>query len=201
MSRASLGAVAGWRRWVHVALALALAVTVVVPVLPADWMGGLPRRMAGWMRKISVQQYWGMYAPYPSTSHTYMILTAHWPDGTTEPLPEAAEAEAGWGTTWLLRKDRTAIWRHYANAKPKGPNRNRDWYLRGVCVREARRRGQIPDKIVMEQVTRRFAPPNAVRSGKLALGRPRRRQVAVQSCRQRSVRAMIDADPFRSHTS
>ncbi len=190
------------RWWGRVRLALealwvlALASAIVLPVLPGEALRPVRDVLVRLERTVSVQQHWAMYAPHPQLSHAEMVLSATWPDGSVEDLEEARLAKRAFGTTWFGRKTRSDIWRFYANVRPRKANRDRAWYLRMVCVREARRTGVVPKEIVMHQVRRRFAPPSAVRSGKLPLGRPRTRLVARQSCTQRSVRAMIDADPF-----
>ncbi len=56
----------------------------------------------------------------------------------------------------------------------------------------------MPEKIVMEQVRRRFAPPEKVRAGHSGLGRPRRSLVTVQYCKVKRVRMMMEADPILS---
>ncbi len=173
-----------------------LAGAILVPFLPGEAVRPFRDAVVRAERAVSVQQHWGMYAPHPELSQAYMELSAVWPDGSVTELEETEAARNGWGTTWFGRKTRRDIWRYYARLHPTRPNRNRAWYLRMVCVREARRTGRIPREIRMRQVMRRFAPPRAVRSGKLPLGRPRVRDVARQSCTQRSVRAMIHADPF-----
>ena len=174
---------------------LALATFIVCPALPGDY-GGFKQTIAGWERQVSVKQQWRMYAPNPSRSQTYMNLTAVYGDDTRVELEETVQERGGWGTHWLWDKTRADIWRYYANFNPKKRNINRTWYLKGVCVREARR-GPIPDKISMEHVKRRFAPPDRVRQGTLGLGRPIRRMVTVQYCKAPEVRKMIEADRAR----
>lgn len=175
-----------------------LGLVIVLPNLPAEWMPGpvseLVSKVAGWTRQVSVVQSWKMYAPNPQRAQSYMNLTAHYPDGTTADLEETLQERDGWTTNYAWNKTRQDIWRHYANFHPKRANEHRKWYLRGVCVREARR-GRMPDKIVMEQVTRRFAPPDKVAEGHPGLGRPRKRLVTVAYCKVKLVRDMLEADP------
>lgn len=178
---------------------LALCAMVVVPNLPAAWVGGAwSSTVAAWLRQVSFVQSWRMYAPNPQRAQTYMNLTAHYEDGTSEPLWETEQERGGWGTVWAWDKTREDIWRHYANFHPKSHNEHRTWYLRSVCVREARR-GRIPEKIVMEQVTRGFAHPDKVAAGKPALGRRRVELVTVAYCKVKLVREMIEAD--RAHAA
>lgn len=177
-------------------LVLALAGVIVVPNLPAHWVGPWSSTLAGWLRTVSFVQSWRMYAPNPQRAQTYMNLTAHYEDGSVAMLWETEQERHGWGTVWAWNKSREDIWRHYANFHPKRANEHRTWYLRGVCVREART-GRVPDKIVMEQVTRGFTHPAKVAKGRPALGRPRRQLVTVAYCKVKQVREMIEADQQR----
>ncbi|MCA9655595.1 MAG: hypothetical protein H6712_00875 [Myxococcales bacterium] len=177
---------------------LLLGLVIVLPNLPSDWLPGAlgegVSAIANATRQVSVVQSWKMYAPNPQRAQTYMNLTAHYADGSTGDLEETLQERGGWSTHFAWDKTRIDIWRHYANFHPKRSSEHRKWYLRAVCVREARR-GNMPDKIVMEQVTRRFAPPDQVAQGHPGLGRPRRRLVTVQYCKVKAVREMLDADP------
>ncbi|MCX4242426.1 hypothetical protein [Paraliomyxa miuraensis] len=175
---------------------LAVVVVIVGPNLPTDWVGAWSSELGGKLRQVSFVQSWRMYAPNPQRAQTYMNLTAHYEDGTTRPLWETEQERNGWGTVWAWNKSREDIWRHYANFHPKRANDHRTWYLRAVCVREARQ-GPVPEKIVMEQVTRRFARPEEVAAGKPALGRSRRALVTVAYCKVKQVREMIEDDQRR----
>jgi len=175
---------------------LALAGLVVVPNFPAEWVGEWSSTLAGGLRRVSFVQSWRMYAPNPQRAQSYMNLTAHYDDGTTQALWETEQERGGWGTVWAWDKTREDIWRHYANFHPKSANEHRTWYLRAVCVREARK-GRVPDKIVMEQVTRGFTHPDKVAAGKPALGRRKVELVTVAYCKAKQVREMIDADAER----
>lgn len=191
---------AGWARALvraaRVVGVLALATIVVVPNLPSEWTGDWSSTLAGGLRQLSFVQSWRMYAPNPQRAQTYMNLTAHYDDGTTAELWETGQERGGWGTVWAWNKSREDIWRHYANFHPKSANEHRTWYLRGVCVREART-GRIPDKIVMEHVTRGFTHPAKVAAGKPAFGRPRVELVTVAYCKTKQMREMIAADRER----
>ncbi|MEX1364376.1 MAG: hypothetical protein AB1Z98_14715 [Nannocystaceae bacterium] len=177
---------------------LALGLVIVVPNFPSDWMpervGEAVSTVAGWTRQVSFVQSWQMYAPNPQRAQTYMNLTAHYDDDTTAELEETLQERDGWSTHFAWNKTRKDIWRHYANFHPKRSSEHRKWYLRGVCVREARK-GRLPDKIVMEQVSRRFAPPDKVAQGHAGLGRPRKRLITVAYCKVKIVREMLEADP------
>ncbi len=173
---------------------LALMTMIVAPNLPTKWVGSWTSTLAGWTRPVSFVQSWRMYAPNPQRAQTYMNLTGHYSDGSTAPLEETEQERRGWGTHFAWQKSRVDIWRHYANFHPKRANDHRKWYLRGVCVREARR-GRKPDKIVMEHITRRFTNPTKVAAGAPGLGRRHKRLVTVAYCRTRRVRQMLEVDP------
>lgn len=177
-------------------LVLGLAGVVVMPNVPSAWVGEWASTLGMWLRRVSFLQSWRMYAPNPQRSQSYMNLTAHYEDGTTASLWETEQERGGWGAVWEWEKTREDVWRHYANFHPKSGNEHRTWYLRGVCVREART-GRVPEKIVMEQVTRSFTHPDKVAAGKPALGRPRVELVTVVYCKAKLVREMIEADAAR----
>jgi hypothetical protein len=195
-ARAEAALVRGLSRALRGLGVLALAALVVVPNLPREWVGEWSSLLAGYLRRVSFVQSWRMYAPNPQRAQSYMNLTAHYDDGTTAALWETEQERDGWGTVWAWNKTREDIWRHYANFHPKANNEHRTWYLRAVCVREARR-GRLPDKIVMEQVTRGFTHPHKVAAGKPALGRRRVELVTVAYCKTKQVREMIAADAER----
>ncbi|MCH9681978.1 MAG: hypothetical protein K0V04_11130 [Deltaproteobacteria bacterium] len=180
---------------------LAIASAIVLPNLPGawvgEWVGAQVSTTAGWLRQVSFVQSWRMYAPNPQRAQTYMNLTAQYDDGSSAHLEETRQERHGWGRHFAWDKSRVDIWRHYANFHPKNANDHRKWYLRGVCVREARR-GHMPQKVVMEHVTRRFTNPAKVAKGAPALGRPRKSLVTVGYCRTQRVRQMMDADPLLS---
>lgn len=181
-------------RVLHVLWALSLAAVVVLPALPRS-VGGRPAAtLGGWLRKISIKQHWGMYAPDPQRSQAYLDLTAELADGSEVELEETLVEREGWTTRWAWHKTRMDIWRHYAGFRAKGGNPNRTWYVRGACVREARRRGEPPRRIVVTQVRRRFATPAAVRDGAPGLGPAKRKRLHVQRCDQPGVLRQIQAD-------
>jgi hypothetical protein len=182
-------------RSLHALGVIAIATFVVVPAIPDAWTGGLSGTLGSMLRPLSLKQTWRMYAPDPQRAQSYMKLTARYPDGRERELEETEQARAGWETHFAWHKTRVDIWRYYALAHPKGRNDNRTWYLKGVCVREARR-GDIPEKIVMHQVRRRFPPPDKARQG-AGLGRPRESLVTVQYCKTPEVLGMIESDRQR----
>lgn len=179
---------------------LALGVVVVGLNVPSRYLGErlgqASSELGGQLRSLSFVQSWKMYAPNPQRAQTYMNLTAHYEDGSSVSLWETEQERGGWRTHFAWNKTREDIWRHYANFHPQRANEHRKWYLRGVCVREARA-GRTPDKIIMEQVTRRFTPPHRVAEGAPALGRPQTRLVTVSYCKVKQVREMIEADQAR----
>ena len=186
------------RRSLHLVWALVLGAAVVLPNLPTERFGKLPGMLAGWLRPVSFVQSWRMYAPDPQRSQTYMNLTASYPGGREVELEETIQEKNGWTVTWAGAKTRVDIWRHYANFHGSKRNDNRTWYLRAVCVREARK-GEVPTKITMTQVRRRFTPPERVAEGKPDLGR-RRRLSNVRHwmpCKTKIVMEMIEADQRR----
>ncbi|MDC0715390.1 hypothetical protein [Nannocystis bainbridge] len=179
-------------------LPLALVVLIVGPSLPKAALGEVPSKLAQWQKKISVVQTWNMYAPDPTRAHTYLAVYAEFEDGRRVALPEAAQASAGWGTTWAWQKTRVDIWRYYAVLNPDKPNNNRTWYLRSLCVREALAGAEPPRRIVAERVRRRFTPPDRVRTGKPGLGPVERKPLATIDCKSWPVRDML-ADAQARH--
>lgn len=184
------------KRSAHALFVLALAFFVVAPALPGKVVGPLKGPMSQRLLEISIKQRWQMYAPNPQRAHAYMNLTAHYPDGSERILEETRQEKRGWGTQFAWSKTRVDIWRHYANFSPKKRNRNRTWYLKGVCVREARR-GEVPQRITMYLVRRRLTSPKNVRKGARPLGPKTRQMVTVQYCKTQQVRKMIAADRER----
>jgi len=183
-------------RIAHALVPIAMAMAIVLPTLPAEWLAPLPRMLGRAQLVVGVKQSWGMYAPDPQRSQSYMELWAHYDDGTSEPLEENADLEHGWGTTWAWKKRRLDIWKYYANFSPNKRNDHRTWYLRMVCVREARK-GRVPQKITMHLVKRKFASPTRVMKGAPGLGPPERKLITVQHCRTPPTGEMI-ADDERS---
>jgi hypothetical protein len=183
-------------RLLHALVPITLAAAILLSVVPGEGWGPLPRLLGRAMLVVSVKQSWGMYAPDPQRSHHYMELAARYDDGTEVLLEESVDVERGWGTTWAWQKTRLDIWKFYANFHPKKRNEHRLWYLRMVCVREARN-GLVPEKIMMHHVTRRFTSPGKVRKGSPGLGEPVRTLVTVQHCRTAPVDAMIAEDAAR----
>ncbi len=177
----------------HALVPTAMCVAIVAPALPREHFGEVPGEIARALLFISIKQTWGMYAPDPQRAHLVMDLVAHYDDGTEAPLRESDDLQTAWGTTWAWHKRRVDIWRYYANFNPDKRNDNRTWYLRAVCVREART-GRVPKKITMYQVKRRFTQPGAVARGAEDLGAPERRLVTVAYCRTVPTAEMIAED-------
>lgn len=185
------------RRLITVPLLLALVVGFfVIPSLPGDKLGPLAKtkkETAEQYRRLSISQRWGMYAPDPQRSQSYPALTAVYEDGSKRRLPEYFIAKEGFDTAWAWEKDRNAIWRHHIIHKAKKRNRNRTWYLRGICVREARN-GPAPQRIVMERFRKRFRPPDQVREGRRPMRASKRFLVETVRCDSQVVAKMIAAD-------
>jgi len=180
-------------RILHALVPTALVIAIVAPTLPSERFGPVPGDIARALLFVSVKQTWGMYAPDPQRAQIYMELEAEYDDGSVAALVESEDVERGWGTTWAWKKTRLDIWRFYANFHADRRNDNRTWYLRAVCVREART-GHVPRKLTMYHVKRRFVSPQAVRSGQPALGEPERKLVTVQYCNTSPAREMIAED-------
>lgn len=188
------------RRVVNVIVPLLLGAVMLLAAFPGAKLG--PRLRAGHdrlvelMRPLSLSQSWSMYAPDPGRGHFYMQLVAHDADGTVRVLEDSELAEHGWGTTFFWDRTRMEIWRHTVSGRVDEANRNRTWYLRGVCVREARR-GYDVQRVEMTQVFRRIRSPEQVREGKALLGPIKRRKAQDGSCRVQIIREMLEADARR----
>jgi hypothetical protein len=188
------------RRMINVEFPLLLGLAMVLAALPSDELGPRLRsahdRLIGGMRQLSLSQSWSMYAPDPGRGHYFMELVAHDVDGTVRVLEDSELAEHGWGTSFFWDRTRMEIWRHTVTGRLDEVNRNRTWYLRGVCVREARR-GYDIQRIEMTQVFRRIRSPEQVRDGKALLGPIKRVKAQDASCRVEIIREMIAADARR----
>lgn len=180
-------------RLLHALVPTLMVVAIVAPALPTKYFGPVPGAVARTLLLVSIKQTWGMYAPDPQRSHTYMDLEALYDDDSKASLQESHDVEHGWGTTWAWRKTRMDIWKFYANFHPDKRNDHRTWYLRQVCVRESRT-GHTPRKITMYHVKRRFTAPAKVLAGAPGLGAPDRKLVTVVFCGTSPVREMIEAD-------
>jgi hypothetical protein len=188
------------RRVVNFLFPLALVALMLLAAWPGPKLGPRLRphhdRLTQLMRPLSLSQSWNMYAPDPPRGHFYMELTAHDADGTARVLEESELVEHGWGTTFFWEKTRKEIWRLTITGKIDEVDRNRTWYLRGVCLREARR-GHDVQRVEMTQVFRRIRTPEQVRDGKELLGPPKRRKAQDGSCRVQIIRDMIETDARR----
>jgi hypothetical protein len=188
------------RRVVNVLTPLLLGATMLLATCPSEQLGPYLRpahdRLIGWMRPLSLSQSWSMYAPDPGRAHYFMELVAHDADGTVRVLEDSELAEHGWGTSFFWDRTRWEIWRHTVTGRVDEVNRNRTWYLRGVCVREARR-GYDVQRIEMTQVFRRIRSPEQVREGKALLGPIKRVKAQDGSCRVKIIQEMIEADALR----
>ena len=185
------------RRWINVVIPLVLAMVLIFPAVQFKGKGklkGAQTRLVGALRTISVQQSWRMYAPNPSRSHTMPYVVGVDAHGEEYPLEESIRSDQETGRVWLWKRRRIDFWRFQVAAfRPTKPNRNRSWYLRGVCVRESRK--DNPPRLVHlygERVN--LTPPKAVRNGKPVLGKPRRAKIETASCVIGRVPRMIEED-------
>jgi hypothetical protein len=197
-------ALAWVRRLINTAVPLALGYVLLLAAVPGDVlserMHARHDRVVELLHRISVSQTWSMYAPDPARGHFYMELIAHDEDGNIRVLEESDNVEHGWGTAWAWNRTRRDIWQLTVTRKVEQVNRNRTWYLRGVCVRE-RRRGYDVARIEMNQVFRRIRTPEQVREGKELLGPAKRRRAQDGSCRVKIIREMLEADAARRGAS
>ena len=176
-----------WRCFCGLLIMLAMA----GPFLPAPVGGAIVAQL----RKVSVLQSWNMYAPDPQRAQSYLSLRAELADGSIVPLAEAEQAEHGWGTVLDWQKRREHIWRVIVVDEKQRSHRS--WYLRGVCVREDRARGEPPRRIIAERVRRRLTNPVAVTAGKSPLGAVTREEIQTMRCDEWQARAMIAVDRAR----
>ncbi len=187
------------RRFGQILGVLAVAALIVVPAIPLGLLGLRHAELATDIERttllFSVSQKWKMYSPNPRGGMEYLNLTAHYKDGRTEDLEETEVERRGWGTVWDWEKSRKHVWLSYLTAEPDENHPRRTWFLRGVCIREARRRGELPEKITVQLLRRRFAPPDRVRAGEPGLGPEQRRELEAQTCQTPEVWAMLEADP------
>jgi hypothetical protein len=188
-------------RVVNTLVPILLMAAMVFAAIPRDEFGEAVQarhdRLINAMRKLSLSQSWSMYAPNPSRGHFYLELKAVDADGTVRVLEETERVD--WGTAWLWTKDREDIWLHTVARKANEINRNRTWYLRGVCVREARR-GYDVRRIEANRVERSIRPPDKVLAGKPLLGPERRQKTQDTSCRVEIIREMIEFDRSRDRS-
>lgn len=203
-------------RAVNVVVPMVVAALMLVAAVPKDYLGpfadadrcGIEKEgrkkpqscksfIVDLFRQVSVSQNWGMYAPSPQRAHAYMMLYAVDSEGNKRELPENEIARNGWGTNWAWKKDRMDIKRHAVGYfRSNKPNRNRVWFMRGICVREARA-GNEPVQVRMERVRRGFVKPHKVRKGKPAIGPETTKDVQVMGCKAKIVQDMIEEDRAR----
>ena len=78
-------------------------------------------------------------APDPARGHYYMEVVAYDSNGQPRVLEDSHLAEHGWGTASFWTRSREDIWRYTISDRVGEVDRNRTWYLRGVCAREVGR--------------------------------------------------------------
>jgi hypothetical protein len=187
------------RRAFNLVFPLLLGALMVIAAVRTDDVPDALRpareRLTEAMRKVSLSQSWKMYAPEPGTGHFYMELYAHDADGTVRELEETEKAEHGWGTAWAWNRTRKDIWHLSVTRHADQVNRNRTWYMRGVCLREARR-GHPVKKLVMWRAYRRIRAPDRVLAGAETLGPIKRSKAQEGTCNVQIIREMIAEDPL-----
>ncbi len=189
---------AALRRTLEALWVLALAALIVVPALPGSWQTELTKDVIGWTKKVSLSQHWSMYAPNPQRGIAYLNIRGRHLDGHEEPLEEAGRAEAGWGTVWGWEKRRRDIWAFYAGvSKKKGGNLRRTWFVKSICIREARRSDHPPRLLLVDRVSRTFTHPDKVRAGEPDLSPLVRTPVQKIDCGYPPIQRMIEEDRRR----
>ncbi len=139
-----------------------------------------------------------MYAPNPQRGLAYISVRGRHLDGTEEALEEAQAADRGWGTKWVWDKRRSDIWAFYAAiSKKKGGNLRRTWYVKSICIREARRSEDPPRILHVDRLSRGFTHPDAVRKGAPDLGPVIRLPVQRIDCAYPPIQKMIQEDKYR----
>lgn len=187
-------------RFVNVVIPLVLGGLMLIAAAPRDRIPEAQRaqrdKLSVAMKTLSLSQNWGMYAPDAARSHFYLEFEAHDADGGVRLLDDGRLAQEDWGTVWAWKRTRKDIWEHAIGRHFDKPSRNRIWYLRGLCLREARR-GYDLQQLEVRRVFRRIRSPERVREGAAALGPVSRRQRSDSSCNVRIIREMIAADRAR----
>ena len=193
-----MGAIPRLRRFVEASWVLFLAALIVVPSLPGSWQNDLSRKLIALTKQINLSQHWSMYAPNPQRGLAYISVRGRHLNGEEEALEEARAAEQGWGTKWAWEKRRHDIWAFYAAmSKQKGGNLRRTWYVKAICVREARRSDDPPRILLVDRLSRSFTHPDAVRQGRADLGPVIRLPVQRIDCGFPTIQKMIQEDKFR----
>lgn len=186
------------RRVVNVVVPLVLMTLLLFSALPRErvpeTLQARHDALMETLRNLSISQRWSMYAPNPSRGHFYLELRAVDADGTVRELEEQERID--WGTAWVWERDRTDIWLHAIARHFDEVNRNRTWYMRGLCVREARR-GYDVRRIEVRRVERNIRAPDKVATGKPLLGPVKRVEGQATSCRVDIIREMLEFDRIR----
>lgn len=188
------------RRIINVVVPLVLGTIMIAVGIPRERIPEAQQQrrdqLVDKLRTLSLSQNWSMYAPDPARGHFYLELEAHDRDGTVRLLEDSRMASEGWGTAWAWRRTRLDIWQHAVARRIDKVSRNRTWYMRGVCMREARR-GYDVRHVEMRRVYRRIRSPERVREGAEILGPLKRRDGQDGSCNVAIIRKMIKADRER----
>jgi hypothetical protein len=188
------------RRAVNVLVPLALGLVLIAAAVPLDKFPEHAHEhretLINSMRKLSLSQKWGMYAPDPARGHSYLEIIAHDVDGGVRPLEESQMVTDGWGTVWAWKRTRRHIWQYTLTRNIEKTHRNRVWYMRGLCVREDRL-GHTVDHFEVSRVYRRIRSPERVREGAELLGPLKRTRGQDASCKVEIIREMIEEDRAR----
>lgn len=187
------------KRTLAVLWALALALAIVIPALPGAWQGAWTRPLIDVTHKIGVSQRWAMYAPDPQRGLAYLSVRGVWADGHEEEIDDSSRRDNAWTRQWDWDKRRRDIWRAYAALSPKsGSNPDRTWYVKSLCIGEARSHGgEAPTVLHVDRLTRSFTHPDKVRAGAPEFGPVTRTPVQKISCAYRPIRDAIAEDEAR----
>jgi len=152
-------------------------------------------KLTAWMRTVSLSQTWKMYAPDATKGHAYVEIIGYDKAGDPHVLEESHMVQEGWTTARAWRRSRLDIWEHTVTRHITKTNRNRTWYMRGVCVRE-RRRGLDIQRVELRRIFRKVRAPEKVRKGAETLGPLKRSKAQNGSCHVKIIRNMIAEDPY-----
>ncbi len=167
---------------------LLFVVFLVLPKLPEN---PATERLLPLLKAASLRQSWGMYAPNPARAYSQLELEAIDIRGKAVELPETQLARAGWGTAWAFTRSREDYWRYaVARYDKKRQDMNRVWYLRSICVREARA-GRPLRQVSAYRVHRKFRPPKGVLEGRSDLRKADRTLVGTMECNTKTIREML----------
>ena len=205
LARVQRWALQGWsrmnaaRRVVNLMIPGVLMSVLLFAALPgsvlSEALAERQGKLNGAMRQISLVQRWLMYAPQPARGHGFQEYLAYDADGSVRVLPESDLTELGPSGNWAWNRDRHDIWMYVLTRKPDEVNRNRIWFIRGLCVREARL-GHEVQHIEVNRIYRPMRSPEELLKTGETLGPPRKRKVVDTTCNVKIIRDMIAEDPL-----